>query len=206
MSDKAFNMFTKDKSDKKAEKFRKIGNKHFDEKDWFNALFNYNASIAFAKSKHVASLGYGNRSAVYLEIERFEDCLKNIQWARENGYPESKMPKLIKREEKCKNLMKESKESFIDPWDFFKLSYPENKKIPWLVDRVEMRHTKKFGRGIYAKKDLKPGDVICIEDPVIKYVNDRNIFMCCFSCMKSNAMNLIPCDQTGNVLIDSSFS
>ena len=192
-----FNLVTKDKSDEEAQKYREIGNKFFSKKDWYNALFNYNASITYAKSKTVASLGYGNRSAVYFEVRRYKDCLENMQLALSNEYPEEKLQKLAIRMEKCKIMMATTNYQTIDPLKVFELSYPANEKIPWLVDCVEMRRTKQFGRGIYAKKDLKPGDVICVEEPVFTYTNEMFPFVRCFECAKGNAMSLIPCDQSG---------
>jgi len=85
--------------------------------------------------------------------------------------------------------------------DLFKLSYPANEKIPWLVDCVEMRVTEKFGRGIYAKHDLKAGDIICIEEPAVNYADGDNAYFRCYNCFKANAMSLIPCDKTGKILV-----
>ena len=94
------------------------------------------------------------------------------------------------------------KENF---WDLFKLSYPANEKIPFVADCVEMRYNKKFGRGIYAKHDLKAGDIVCIEEPIVNYADGNNAYTRCYNCFKANAMNLIPCDQTGKILVPSYF-
>ncbi|KAL7017553.1 hypothetical protein ACKWTF_010426 [Chironomus riparius] len=203
MDDSMFNICTKDKSDEEAQKYREIGNKYFFEKDWFYSLLNYNASILFAKSKTVASLGYGNRSAVYFETRRYKDCLLNMKWALDNEYPEEKREKFTIRIEKCKIMMAISNPEPIDPLKVFELSYPANEKIPWLVDCVEMRRTKVFGRGIYATRDLKPGNVICVEEPVFTYTNEMFKFVRCYQCAKGNAMNLIPCDQTASMMFCS---
>jgi len=175
----------------------------FIKQDYFEALWMYNRAVNTADSKELLSKTYVKRSAVYFELKRYEDCLKNIQWAQENGYPEKKLPKLMEREVQCKKLMKESMdvEGEEDLWNFFKLSYPANEKIPWLVDRVEMRVTEKFGRGIYAKEDLKAGDIICIEEPAVNYAHEHKTYMRCYNCFKTNALNLIPCDTTGKVLV-----
>ena len=95
--------------------------------------------------------------------------------------------------------MQQKNEEAEDLWDFFKLSYPVNEKIPWVVDCVEVRHTENYGRGIYAKQDLKAGDIICIEEPIFNYTfNDEyNHYFQCYNCFKPNRMNLIPCDKTG---------
>jgi hypothetical protein len=185
------------KNDKKSISFREEGNKHFLKKEFIEALLNYNKSICYAESKKEMSLGYGNRSAVYLEVGYYDECLKNIEWARENGYPASKMIKLNEREEKCKNLMANA----VKPEDlsnFFKLSYPANEKIPWIANCLEMKTTEKYGRGIYATKDLNSGDVISVEDAYMAFFDQIGIYKHCSNCYKSYMMNLIPCTRTGN--------
>ena len=198
----AINIFktqTEYKSDVKSNEYRSIGNNYFKIKYWFCSLMYYNKSIAFAISKEDLALGYGNRSAVYFHTKLYEDCLQNIQLARDNGYPANKMSKLAEREAKCKELMtKQKNEKSENLWDFFKLSYPANEKIPWVVDCVEMRQTEKYGRGIYAKQNLKAGDIICIdEEPVLNYTKEDNGYYHCYNCFKAHRMNLIPCDHTG---------
>ena len=197
MVDNTFNIRIKDKSDKEAEEFRAIGNSWFNKKVWFSALLNYNKSIVLAKTKSVASLSYANRSAVYLEIGRYNDCLENIQLAIENEYPEDKMSTLINREIKCKELMSQEEDHIVDPWEVFKLSYPANENVPWIANCVEVRRTEKYGRGIYATQDLKAGDVICIEEFAFNYIDDKDLYIRCYNCAKANGLNLIPCDQTG---------
>lgn len=123
--------------------------------------------MAYGTSKDLA-FAYANRSATYLVLKMHDECLLNIKWAREKGYPGEKIQKLNEREEKCiklkKTEVKDPEED--DPLNFFKLSYPSNPKIPFVVDCVELRETGKYGRGIFAKKDLKAGDVIALEEPV----------------------------------------
>ena len=188
------------KSDNTAIKYRESGNAEFRRKNYLNALISYNISISYACTKKVLSLGYANRSAVYIEIESYEACLKNIQWARENDYPMDKIEKLNEREQKCKRFILEGKKNLVeDPWDFFKLSYPPNKKIPWIVDRLELRKTKKYGRGIYATKDLKVGDIICVEDSIFGLLDGDSYYMYCNNCLKTSKMNLLPCNQTGKI-------
>ena len=201
MMNKPYDTKVDQKSNDIANEARVTGNSRFQAKNWLYALNHYNRSIAFAKSKNVAALAFGNRSAVYFAIQLYKECLENIQLARENGYPANKMSKLNERESKCKELMDESKDKKTDTlWDFFQLSYPANEKIPWVVDCVEMRRTEKFGRGIYAKQDLKAGEIICVEDAFFNYTYKEeiyNTYFHCYNCFKSKKMNLIPCDKTG---------
>jgi hypothetical protein len=156
--------------------------------------------LSYAKSKQDLGLAYANRSAVYLEIKKFDECLQNIEWARENDYPKEKLQQLKKREEKCKKLMEANNKKVQET--FFKLSYPANPKIPFIVENLYMKKTDEFGRGIYAKTDLKPGDVIAIETPAFSlvYHNDEAQYKHCCNCMKSCVMNLIPCLKTGEIL------
>ena len=55
-----------------------------------------------------------------------------------NGYPEDKLHKLKERADKCKEMMKESNNKEENLWDYFQLSYPANKKVPWIVDSVDI--------------------------------------------------------------------
>jgi len=193
----SYNISVIEKSNDKANEARITGNVRFQAKNYLFALNHYNRSLAYAKSKSVAALTYGNRSAVFFNVQLYKECLENIQLARENGYPANKLSKLIEREAKCKELMTAPKTDAI--WDFFKLSYPANEKIPWIVDCVEMKWTEKYGRGIYAKQDLKAGDIICVEDAFFNYTffDKYNTYFHCYNCFDSNKMNLIPCDKTG---------
>jgi tetratricopeptide (TPR) repeat protein len=197
-------MFVDYKSDEKSIKFREKGNTEFIKKNYLDALNSYNKSIAYATSKEVLSLGYANRSAVYMEIECYEECLKNIEWARENDYPMDKIEKLNERELKCKRFIQEGKKNLVeDPWNFFKLSYPANKKIPWIVDRLELRTTEKYGRGIYATQDLKAGDIICVEELIIHSLSNESRYKHCDNCLKTSLLNLLPCSRTSTTMFCS---
>ncbi|KAL7035499.1 hypothetical protein ACKWTF_008407 [Chironomus riparius] len=202
MSINIFKAKTEFKSDVKSNEYRLIGNNYFKNKHWFRSLLYFNKSIAYAHSKRALALGYGNRSAVYYHTNLFEECLENIQLARDNGYAEQS--KLDTREANCKQFMAKPKdEKSENLWDFFKLSYPANEKIPWLVDCVEMRRTKKYGRGIYAKQNLKAGDIICVEEPLLHYTKGENGYYHCYNCFKAHKMNLIHCDHTASIMFCS---
>jgi hypothetical protein len=200
-----FSIRAEQKSNDKSNEFLSKGNDYLKNvKNYYLAIVNYNKAIAHAKSKQTVALAYGNRSAAYFEYKRYEDCLKNIQWARENGYPEKNMAKLNERETKCIEAMQKSMD--VDGenlWDFFKLSYPPHKNVPWVVDRVEVRWTEKYGRGIYAKEDLKAGDIIAVEETMFHHLHDENALKRCYNCFKSKAMNLIPCDYTASIMFCS---
>ena len=200
---------TVEKCDEKAIEFRKLGNEKYNSKkrfDSFGILRLYNQSIAYAKSKEEVALSYANRSATYFEEKYYKECLQNIQWARENNYPADKMAKLDEREEKCKKLMEEKKDEPTnkndDPWVVFELTRPANKKIPFIVDCVELKKTAN-GHGIYATKDLNPGDVISVEESIVYFLRDESYYERCFNCYKPNLLNLIPCNKTASIMFCS---
>jgi tetratricopeptide (TPR) repeat protein len=196
---------TAPKSDIKAIEFRNLGNQEYSKKyfDSFKTLRYYNMSIAYAESKEEAALGYANRSAAYFENQTYEECLQNIQWARDHNYPADKMSKLDEREAKCKKLLADQ---VIDPkknpWKVFELSYPANKRIPFIADCVELK-LKSIGRGLFATRDLKPGDVISNEESVVYFLRAESYYERCFNCYKTNALNLIPCDKSASIMFCS---
>jgi SET domain len=167
----------------------------------YKALLCYNRSLLNAKKSGNninLALAYGNRSAVYIAMHEFTLCLENIKLAKDYGYPRDKLPRLIEREENCKKLMKEAKkpDPDDDPRNFFKLSYPANRKVPFIIDGLEMREDEKFGRGIYTTRDLKAGDIIAIEEPfffaLCSSKRDQHFEKRCAMCMKGNKLSLTP--------------
>lgn len=145
---KDYQSMPKLKDESRAIKYRSEGKAFHQQGKLFEALESYNKSLCVAQLNSVdIPLAFGHRSVVYLEAKEYELCLENIQLARDYGYPSDKIATLSYVEEKCKKLM----ESHIanpedDPWNFFKLSYPANEKIPFLVNCVELRKAETFGR------------------------------------------------------------
>ncbi|CAG9809543.1 unnamed protein product [Chironomus riparius] len=203
MCDDMFHVALNHKTRAKGNIALKLGNKYYNKQNYFLALILYNQLLSHAKRRKDLSIGYANRSAIYYEVEMYEECLQNIQLARDNRYPEDKFPQLNEREMQCRESMLEPKIDEGNPLKIFKLSYPPNKKVPWIVDRVEVRTTEKYGRGIYASCNLEPGDIICIEDILINFRDTNHEYSHCYNCYKTNALNLIPCDLTGHMMFCS---
>lgn len=149
------------------------------------------------------ALGYANRSAVFLELKKYEKCLDNIRLAIEHGYPSDRMAKLKEREEKCLKLQKEVVEDPENNIKFFtKLSHPSNPKIPFIVDCLELRKTKQ-GHGIFTTRDLNPGDIIAIEDSMLTVMNKAGQYTRCCNCMKTSMLSLMPCLNTASLMFCS---
>lgn len=65
------------KSDDKALQLRNEGNKYFEAKNYYYALHKYNKSICFAESSENIAIAFGNRSAVYYDMQLYSQCLEH---------------------------------------------------------------------------------------------------------------------------------
>lgn len=111
-----------------------------------------------------------------------------------------KIQKLNDREKKCNELIANAVyDKAEDPWECFKLSYPPNPKIPFLINDLELRNTEKYGRGVFTKRDLKAGDVIAVENLCFQRLFCPGQYNRCCCCIKVNMMNLLPCTKTGKL-------
>lgn len=183
------------KNSQKANELREVGNFHYKASRFFDALVWYNKSIcnSVLGSQEMA-LGFANRSAVYMEIKEYEFCIENINLAIECGYPAEKQKTLNLRLEKCRDMLAIlEKDPFDDPWNFFQLSHPPNKAIPFVAKCIKMLYSEKFGRHLVTTKALKTGDIIIIEKPYHKFLHNTARFSHCSNCLKSEKLNLLPC-------------
>lgn len=193
------------KSFEKGEIARSEGNKFYADRCFFDALLKYNKSLCHAINESEAiGLAYANRSAVYFEMKLYEKSLKNIQLAKENNYPKKNVSTLDKRAEKCQEQIKAGNEARNDdsPYDFIKLSYEENPRVPFVAKCLELKKSKKFGRYVVTNHDLKVGDIVAIEAPRFKVIKsdsryescvDANKYQRCAFCLKDCLMDLVPC-------------
>jgi SET and MYND domain-containing protein 4 len=192
-----------EKKESKFMKYKELGNNCFSKKDYREAAILYNKALCHATSNLQLSLLYANRSAVYLEVKKFKECLENIQLAKNSGYPQEKMAKLIAREVNCKTKLlihqNEEKLSKVEEAvkKFFKLSYKSHPTIPHIIDGIELRRSEEFGRHLITTRDLKAGDMIAIEEPFLKYLESGHVarFERCANCLRQNNFNLIPCNK-----------
>lgn len=155
-------MFSR-KSNAKSEELRTEGNKFYSQRKFFNALLKYNESLCYAEpaSENVGH-AYANRSAVYFEMKLYERCLKNVELAKQHRYPENNLEVLNNRTAKCNDLVNNSREKPSDVWNFFKLSYPPNVKLPFVVDCLEAKISEKYGRHLITNQALKVGDIVAV--------------------------------------------
>lgn len=95
-----------EKNEYESTEFKESGNKFLLSnptiQGYLEALKLYTRSVAYAvpESKELA-LAYANRSATLLKLNRFEDCLVEIDRALQNNYPDKSIPKLLIRKAEC---------------------------------------------------------------------------------------------------------
>lgn len=177
--------------------FRLEGNKRYANRNFYDALVLYNKSLCYAEESIGAlSTIYANRSAVYFECQLYEKCLNNISLATTNKTTENQMKKLSQRKQMCFDKMnnkQDVKQNCNSSLEFLKLSYEANEKIPYVVNCIAVKSSDKFGRFVIAKKELKVGDVIAIEEPFLKVIKPYVHYYRCSFCLEVNLLDLFPC-------------
>lgn len=183
------------KNNKSADELRSIGNFAFTNGNLFDALVLYNRSICLSETGSLSiALAYANRSAIYFRTTNYRNCLNNIELAKQNNYPKEKFPKLMERKCLCLQLLKSKKPNpEEDPWTFFKLSYPSNPKIPFIIDCLELTEGENNAQVIKTNKCLKFGDIISMEPPFYSIIDHKSAYIKCANCFSSNLLDLIPC-------------
>lgn len=191
-------MQSAEKSKDKADLYRNQGNEQYSQKNYVQALELYNQSICWAATgSEQLGMGYANRSAVYLSLKMYDECLKSIELARQSDYPRKIISKLDQREVKCLNEMKSpvmsSKKEFVGLKP--ELSYPPHEKVPFIANCLDLKVNEKYGRHIVTKTDLKVGDIVAIEQPFCGVVARDIRYNCCANCLEEHDLDLIPCSN-----------
>lgn len=192
------------KNEEKSVAYRKEGNEHFSlkKKEYFKAFTMYNKSICFAENdSENIGIGYANRSAILFEWKRYKECLENIKLARNAKYPERLLHKLDKRENDCKTFIAEQ-ENDIEPYPF-QINFNKHPVVPYIADCLDMNETKEMGRYIYTKTDLKPGDLVSIEESFCSVLLPPMRYIRCANCKQENYLTLIPCPNCTSAMFCS---
>jgi SET and MYND domain-containing protein 4 len=160
----------------KAEKIRLKGCQELINGELYEALLKFNKSLCLAEplTKTSAQI-FANRSEVYFKLKLFEKCLNNIQLSRDEC-SQVKIESLDELEEKCLNQIGDALDENENPWEFFKLSYPANKKLPNVIENLQVKCDNKFGRYIITNQDLKIGDIIGMCIPILSRFSKDLIF------------------------------
>ncbi|XP_055298563.1 SET and MYND domain-containing protein 4-like [Sitodiplosis mosellana] len=187
------------KSDTVALRKRKEGNELFGQREWAEAMEMYNESLCFAKngSKHI-SLAYANRSSCFLNMKLYNECLIDIELAKEAGYPMDLMEKLNQRKEDClKSIEKAAKSlQIFEP----KLSYEADEKFPCMANVLKFEQGDDGDYALCAKEDIDVGQTIVVESAFVKCL--LRYGRKCSICLKGNT-NLVPCENCATAMFCS---
>lgn len=177
------------KDNKLSSNYRNEGNVKFLDKNVLEAMVFYNKSLSFAEiGTENVSIAYGNRSACFFELGLHGKCIADIELAKQANYPAGSLPKLLRRQERCLELMKtrDQPQTFVP-----KLSYCADQIYPGMADVLQIECNEKYGRHITAKSDIGVGKIVLIEKAFVQVMSKMETR--CVLCSKF-AMNFIACD------------
>lgn len=180
------------KSDAIALKKRKEGNALFGQREWYVAMELYNESLCYAEEKSsLIGLAYANRSACFFNMKLYQECMVDIELAKDAGYPEHLMPKLDQRKNDCTKLIDEGAQATDDFG--LKLSFEPDEKFPCMANVLKIQRDIAGEYSVIAKEDIDVGNTIVVEDTIHNYLFTRHALKCNI-CLKGDT-NLVPCKK-----------
>lgn len=185
------------KCDKLAKTFRDNGNDKFKTNHVREAMECYNKSLRCATTgSENISLAYANRSICFLRMQKFAECLVDIEMAKKANYPEQLMQKLIERQVACLALMAQHDQT--ETREKPTLDFDADNRFPCMANILDVRCNDEFGRHIVAKRNIEVGKVILVEEA---FHFNGNAFgkSCCKTCLR-HTKNFIPCPKCSYVL------
>lgn len=189
------------KDDKLAWSYRNEAMAMLKDGKFYESLELFNKALCYApqQAKHMI---YGDRSEVFFQLQEYDLCMDDIDLSNESLYvhgQRARTARLSLRSQNVKRLRERPRpKPEDDPWDFFKITLPKNEKYPSIANCLELKENETFGRHIITNKDLKPGDIIVIEDSPFKALTEAGIYSRCANCFQSNKMQLMPQDDCAN--------
>lgn len=171
---------------------RKFANMHFKDRDWEDAIEYYNEALCFAeKGSKCMGLAFANRSACFFNMKLFDQCLIDIELAKQNNYPKSLIPELEKRKLHCQKLIASGMHS--QERRTLQLDFMENEQFPGMSNVIEISKSADGKHAVYASENIEVGKIVAIDKSFTK-----TLFMIygwkCNICLSSNT-NLVPCKK-----------
>ncbi|KAG4065919.1 hypothetical protein HA402_008915 [Bradysia odoriphaga] len=196
-----FGVSRQEKSNQISLAHRKTGNSLFAETKWVAAMEQYNNSLRFAETGTPnIGLALANRSACFFQLKMYEECLKDINSAKQSQYPENLMFKLEQRERDC---LKNIKEMVPGPFDNIgrKLSYDADERFPCMANVLQIMCDDDGNFYTVAKEDIGVGQTVLIEPSFTSYLYMHYGHKCNI-CLKERS-NLRPCKNCTNAMFCS---
>ncbi|XP_072909137.1 SET and MYND domain-containing protein 4 isoform X1 [Hemitrygon akajei] len=147
---------------KTAQDLKCRGNECFKARDYLQALALYSQGLRHSTADcPETALLYANRSAALFHLQRYQECLEEIDRAEQHSYPPELQHKLWDRQAACLQRLDRFKEGPRVPEAQTPLSgevepdSPPSISLQWDVTR---------GRHYTAARDLQPGEVVLQEE------------------------------------------
>ncbi|CAK9806895.1 SET and MYND domain-containing protein 4 [Anthophora quadrimaculata] len=208
------------KSIAKAQTFKSMGNKEFQATNYIKSIQCYTKCSQHAPATSTElSIAIANRSASLFYLNRYNDCIKDIELAIKLNYPKKLHYKLYLRAMQCylklgkqhlaeKTLFK-IHEIIHDP-DYIapsmkenvkdllqlksQLGFKENINFPHASITITKKYNEEVGRYVVANRFIKKGDILFLEKPVsFVLLNHNSLNELCQNCKCSNRDIPIPC-------------
>lgn len=173
---------------------RKEGNEFFGRHSYVDAMQCYNDCLRFVppESKQIC-LAYANRSACFFHMTLYNECLVDIELAKEFELAKDLMSKLDRRQADCLARIEDGEQKSQDM--FTKLSLKADERFPCMANVLKIHKDDATGGklAMFAKENIEAGRTIVVEkafatQEIQSYGSKCNI------CLKENA-NLKPCQK-----------
>lgn len=177
------------KNDFLSQKKRTEGNNLFKKGKYSMAMLKYNECLLYSTEGSTnAGLAYGNRSACFTKLKFYNEAIKDIEMAKENGFPENLMPKLVQRKSECLQSLQEGHggtHKHEAP-----LSFERDENFPGMANVVKVEKHPNGSYSVVAREDIDVGKTIIV-DKSIKHLMQK-FETKCVECFKSY-VNLVAC-------------
>ncbi|CAK1555865.1 unnamed protein product [Leptosia nina] len=178
--------------------YRNQGNKCYTKKNFYRALQYYNLSLLhapFNSENYLLSLS--NRSAVFYELQKYDECIQDIDLCSVLQCSEKLREKLGNRKDLCLKFLKN--ETTKDPddleaLDILSMKADHDKQYVSASSKLQVVCSKDMGRHVIAKEDINVGEVLADEEPYVSLILQTHLLFACNHCF-SRKPNLVPCEH-----------
>lgn len=184
----------------KAEKRNEVSNDYYRKGDeylkdecWEEAMEAYNKTLRFAPKTQNLGEVYGKRATCFFGMEKFYECLVDIELAKKAGYPINLTSTLEEQKKLC--LVENWKKRKVpEP----KLSYNPHVVFACMADVIKIKQDPVFGRHLVATSYIPAGQTVLVENSFTsssQYPHEAS----CDTCHKT-VKNFIACEKCTDVL------
>ncbi|XP_075980473.1 SET and MYND domain containing, class 4, member 4 [Anticarsia gemmatalis] len=184
------------KDNKVAKHYRCLGNQCFAQKKNCEAWQYYNLSLLYCCDVSEDFIyAVSNRSAVFHEMKKYEECLEDIKFVFNTEFPEALKDKLLKRKQLCEaelaeEIATDKNEAIIA--DILTMKSPKDEKYLSSSSKLKVVYSREMGRHVIANEDIEVGEVLVQEEPYLTVLLKSQFLFTCAHCL-SRKLNLYPC-------------